>query len=97
MTRPTDEIKTIKSFIVVEKAGEYSVKGTHFVPGYTKAHKATELEATQAAFDQVVANMRLESKALHKLSSLIQEHSTPESLADGTWASWNLPKPAATS
>lgn len=52
MTRPSDTIKAARSYIVHEDAATgVFIKSSHWVPGYTPAHKETPDEAIQFAIN----------------------------------------------
>lgn len=97
MTRPTDAHKEYKSYTVFRQSdGSFIIKPSHFLPGYTKAHHATPLEAAQWAFDNVVEKQRELSKDLKHILDLVRENSPEEKIADESWAAWNLERRLST-
>lgn len=87
-----------KSFIVFRQSdGTFVVKGSHFLPGYTKAHHETPLAAAQWAFDNVVEKQRELSRDLKEILELVRTNSPEEKVANETWASWLLERRVSTS
>lgn len=58
--------KTNKSFTVFKKDGVFSIKESHFVPGYTPAH----LKTPETAIDYAI---RERKRLIEDLNSQIQE------------------------
>ena len=73
--RPSDQIKEIRSYTVHFKAGlGWFIKSSHWQPGYSPAHKATEAEALDYAVEAAEHEMieaQAKVVALHTLRAEI--------------------------
>lgn len=58
MSRPSDAIKEVRSYVVSnDRTKGLTVVGSHWVPGYSAAHKSTPIEAIDHAIESAEQKM----------------------------------------
>lgn len=58
VTRPSDAIKETRSYVVSDSRDKgLAVVGSHWVPGYSAAHKSTPIEAIDHAIEEAEQKM----------------------------------------
>lgn len=84
MTRPSDRQNPRSWVVAVQHGGKPALVPSPWQPGYTNAHKATELEAVTYAWDKARAELEKHQELLHHLSNMIDEEQQADEAMDAS-------------